>query len=108
MISVSLCGSVGVVAHARVRKVRVPLSKHPVVHRRMREGCCKRPSSIFRYSPRSLRSLDSAQSGGRHSKHQMLYGSRNSNRQRLLPPLYSIFPIKSRKNWHYIINCTVR
>ena len=39
MLMVSLCGSVGVVAHARVRKVRVPLSKHPVAHRRMREGC---------------------------------------------------------------------
>lgn len=39
MVMVSLCSSVGVVAHARVRKVRVPLSKRPGAHRRMREGC---------------------------------------------------------------------
>jgi len=39
MVLVSLCGSAGVVARARVRKVRVSLSKHPGAHRRMREGC---------------------------------------------------------------------
>ena len=52
MVMVSLCGSVGVVAHARVRKVRVPLSKRPGVHRRLRRRSPERWSlSIYFHFP---------------------------------------------------------
>lgn len=61
MVMVSLCGSVGVVAHARVRKVRVPLSKRPGVHRHLRRRSPKRWSlSIYFHFPLFLLSLDFA------------------------------------------------
>lgn len=78
MVMVSLCGSVGVVAHARVRKVRVPLSKRPGAHRRLRKRSPDRWSlSIYFHFPHLLLSLAFERGGGRHLIYQMLFYAEN-------------------------------
>ena len=78
MEMVSLCSSVGVVAHARVRKVCVPLSKRPGAHRHLRKRSPKWWSlSICFHSPRLLLSLVFERGGGRHLIYQMLFFAEN-------------------------------
>lgn len=74
MVMVSLCCSVGVVAHARVRKVRVPLLKRPGAHRRPRKRSPEWWSlSICFHFPHFLLPLGPAQGGGRHLMPQILF-----------------------------------
>lgn len=74
MVLVYLCSSVGVVAHARVRKVRVPLSKRPSTRRHPR----RRPLNsgllllIFIFHVNHL-SLVTVTGSGRYLSPQILY-----------------------------------